>query len=78
MTNLTVQDLELWEKGKIGGLFVPFSHGNFKTISYYLREFGVERDNPMDEIGAFRIGNLIVVGRRSFLENIRTGLGLPG
>jgi hypothetical protein len=68
---LTVQEIEEWAQSDVGGLIVQFSPENFKTISYYLREFAVETAEPVDEIGAFRMGNLLVVGKRSFLGSVK-------
>jgi hypothetical protein len=69
--NITVQEIEEWAQSVVGGIIVQFSPENFKTISYYLREFAVETVNPLDEIGAFRLGNLLVVGKRSFLGSVK-------
>jgi hypothetical protein len=74
---LNIQELERWAQGNSGGLIVPLTHENFKMISYYLQEFAVETRDPRNQIGAFQLGRLIVVGRRWFLEEVKTGLGLP-
>jgi hypothetical protein len=75
---ISLKDLDKWSKSEGGGLIFRFSHANFKTVAYFLHEFTIDGEDPMNRIGAFRLGNLLVVGRRWFLEDIWKGLGLPG
>ena len=77
MKILSIQELERWAQGDSGGLIVQLTHENFKMVSYYLQEFAVETEHPRDQIGAFQLGRLIVLGRRWFLEDVKNGLGLP-
>jgi hypothetical protein len=73
---LSVDDLVHWSNCEIGGLIVRFSPQNFTTITYFLKEFAIETADPLDHLGAFQVGRLLVVGKRRFLDDVKAGLGV--
>ncbi len=76
MKKVTVKNISKWLESDAGGMILPFSPENFKMISYYLHEFATEAEDPRDRVGAFQMGKFLVVGKRWFLDGVKTGLGL--
>ena len=76
MESLTVQNLVDWSESEYGGIIVHFSPQTFKTVSYFLREFAVPTDDPFAQLGAFRSGNYLVVGTRTFRDDVSTAFKL--
>lgn len=66
MSRLSVQELVDWSHSEYGGLIVPFSPDNYRTVCYFLREFAVPTLDPLEELGAFQFGNYLIVGKSRF------------
>lgn len=76
MNTLTLETLVDWSESNSDGLIAGFSHGNFKTVVYFLREFSVPTDDPRDELEGVRLGEFLVVGKRWFVEDVVKGMGI--
>jgi len=71
---VSIEMMQQWSKSNIGGLIVCFSPENAKAVSYFLNEFALQPQDPMDKIGALRLNNLIVLGRLWFLVDVKSSL----
>ena len=68
--DLTVEELAVWTGTKYGGDVIGFSDGNFKTVSSFIRNSASPTSDPADELGAFRCGPYLVVGKRWFRDDV--------
>jgi hypothetical protein len=78
MPTLTVNELVEWTKSDCGGVIVNHTPQTIQAVKYFLREFAVSTKDPFDELGAFRVGEYLVVGKLGFREDVVKGLRTSG
>ena len=78
MTPLSIDDLVNWSDSEYGGLIVDCTPHTLQTVVYFLREFAVPTADPLEQLGAFRTGHYLVIGKRDFREDVIKGLRVSG
>jgi hypothetical protein len=78
MARLTVDELVEWTESDCGGVIVNYAPQTVQVVKYFLREFAVSTEDPFDELGAFRVGEYLVIGKLGFRDDVVKGLRTSG